>query len=852
MKLSILTRSSLRYLTRHPWQTGLSILGIALGVAVVVAIDLANQGAENAFRNSMQSITGKATHQIIGGPAGVDDSLYSALKTQSGIQQIAPVIERPVVLEHRSSGTFTLLGIDPFAEKPFRNFLNDNGLQNNRHMLFSFLTQPGAILMSAFTAEEMGIDISDTVSIKFGGVQKKAFIAGLIKPLDTRSKNILENMLICDIATAQELLNMGHYITRIDVILQGSNSGQHREAIESLLPQSVQLLPANARTETAEQMVSAFHLNLTAMSLLGLIVGMFLIYNTMTFSVVQRRSHIGLQRSIGVTRREIFSLILNEAMFLGLIGTSAGIVIGILLGRGLIHLITQSINDLYFVLTVRTFEISKFSLFKGFVLGMGATILAALKPAREATSAPPRVVLSRSIVETSLREKIAVISFIGLGLSIVGAAILWVPNKNILLSYTGLIPLVIGISMLTPFWILVFVRILNPVMGRIFGILGRMATRSLVAQISRTSVAIAALSIAVATTIGVGTMINSFRGTVVNWLENLLSADIYMSAPGFISRQSDSTLDPSLAERIGALPEVEHLNYYREVQITTPTGPVIILTAKIGAHRYENFTFKYGDPNLAWPAYQNDEAIIVSEPFAYRHDVKVGDMLALPTDRGEKKFKVMGVYYDYGTDQGLVSMEHKTYLKYWDDPRLTGILVYAYKNTNIENLKKKIRALTNPDEEIYIQSNTALLNTSVQIFDRTFLITYVLQTLAIVVAFVGVLSALMALQLERSREFGILRANGLTPGQLWKLVFLQTGLMGFISGLISLPIGNILALVLIRVINERSFGWSIQFDVMPNLMVRAILLALLAAIFAGLYPSYKMSKTSPALALREE
>jgi len=852
MNRNTLIQASLRYLVHHPWQTVLSILGIALGVAVVVAIDLANQGAENAFKNSMQSIAGKASHQIIGGPAGLPQSLYTTLKTTQGLPQMAPVLEQPVILEGDSPTTFTLLGIDPFAEAPFRNFLNPSELRSDPRIISEMLTRPGALWMSSVVAQAMRISIQDTVTLTFNGIHKQAVLAGTITPLDSRTKSILENLLVCDIATAQELLDMADRITRIDIIAPEQISGPSLDALKSLLPSGTQLLAADSRIETAEKMISAFQLNLTAMSLLALIVGMFLIYNTMTFSVVQRRSIIGLFRSIGVTRREIFTLILTEALVLGIVGTAIGILIGIVLGRGLIHLVTQSINDLYFVLTVRTFEISQWSLFKGFILGTGATVLAALKPAREATAAPPRVVLSRSVVETSVREKIRPISLIGLGLSVIGSVILVIPNKNILVSYSGLIPLVIGISMLTPLWITVFVRLVHPIMGRTFGVLGRMAARSVLAQISRTSVAIAALSIAVATTIGVGTMIDSFRGTVVHWLENILSADIYIAAPGFISRQSDSTLHPSLAERLAALPEVKHLNYYREVQINTPTGPVIILTAKIGAHRYKNFMFKSGDPDLAWPAYQNDEAIIVSEPFAYRHNVKVGDTLSLPTDRGDKQFNIVGVYYDYGTDLGLVSMAHHTYLKYWDDPRLTGILIYAQDNTDIEKLKAKVRALASPGEDIYIQSNTALLNASVQIFDRTFLITYVLQLLAIVVAFVGVLSALMALQLERSREFGILRANGLTPGQLWKLVFLQTGLMGFMSGLFSLPIGNILALVLIRVINERSFGWSIQFDPTPNLMVRAIFLALAAAILAGLYPAFKMSRTSPALALREE
>jgi len=230
----------------------------------------------------------------------------------------------------------------------------------------------------------------------------------------------------------------------------------------------------------------------------------------------------------------------------------------------------------------------------------------------------------------------------------------------------------------------------------------------------------------------------------------------------------------------------------------------------------------------------------------------VGDFYTLPTDRGEKSFKIAGIYYDYGTDVGLFSIAHHTYQKYWADNKLSGILVYAYKGTNIDELMRAIRGLLSPDEEVIIQSNRSLLNISVEVFDRTFLITHVLQTLAIIVAFIGVLSALMAIQLERNREFGVLRATGLTPKQLWKLVILQTGIMGLIAGLISLPIGNILALVLIEVINERSFGWTIQFEFMPNLFVQAIFLAIVAAVLAGIYPAFKMAKTSPALALRDE
>ena len=845
----LLIKSSLRYFLRHPWQIGLSILGIVLGVAVVVSVDLANQGAGRAFELSMESVAGKATHQIVGSGAGLPDSLYRILRIEHGIRESAPVVEKYVSVGDSAPRAMLLLGIDPFAEPPFRSYLGEL-FTSYRSEFISFLTHPASVLMSRQNAEQFGVNSDDSLIIRIGRIKKSVRIIGLLDPKDERSRRALENLVIVDISTAQELLDMNGKLSRIDLII--SENSSKLKKIETALPPGARILRAETRSRTAEQMVSSFNLNLTALSLLALVVGMFLIYNTMTFSVLQRRTYIGLIRSIGVTRREVFRLILNEALLLGIIGTALGIVVGIILGRGMVRLVTQSINDLYFVLSVRSLDVSATSLIKGLFLGIGATLIAAFKPAREATNAPPRVVLSRSVLETGLRERIPRLTILGILLSLIGAVILWIPGNKILLSYMGIIPLVLGLSLLTPLIIVLLVRLMSPITARFLGILGRMSIQGVVTQISRTSVAIAALSIAVATTVGVGTMIDSFRNTVINWLESILSADIYIAAPRLVATQAYGDLDPALVDRIALLPAVQYVNYYRENQIDTETGKIILFTAKIGEHRYENFTFKSGDAKQAWYAYQNEEAAIVSEPFAYRHNIKVGDFFSLPTDQGEMPYKIAGIYYDYGTDVGLFSIAHHTYQKYWDDDKLSGILVYAYQGTDIDKLTNLIRNMLKPDEEVIIQSNKSLLNVSVEVFDRTFLITHVLQSLAVIVAFIGVLSALMAIQLERNREFGVLRATGLTPKQLWKLVILQTGIMGLIAGLIALPVGNILALVLIKVINERSFGWSIQFELMPNLFLQAIVLAVLAAVLAGIYPAFKMARTSPALALREE
>ncbi|HEU5088086.1 MAG TPA: ABC transporter permease, partial [Roseiflexaceae bacterium] len=192
----------------------------------------------------------------------------------------------------------------------------------------------------------------------------------------------------------------------------------------------------------------------------------------------------------------------------------------------------------------------------------------------------------------------------------------------------------------------------------------------------------------------------------------------------------------------------------------------------------------------------------------------------------------------------------------WHDTAVTSLGVYAAPGQDVDRLVRDLRVVAGTgsasDAPVLIRSNRALRDSSLVIFDRTFAITSVLQLLTTTVAFVGILAALIALQLERSRELGVLRANGMTPGQLWGMVLSQTGLIGLTAGLLAIPVGIMMALVLVYVINRRSFGWTLVFEVDPAVLGQALLVAVVAALLAGLYPAWRMSRTSPALALREE
>ena len=847
----LLLRTSLRYLLRHPWQLGLSILGVALGVAVVVAIDLANNSARRAFTISTETVTGRATHQVVGGTSGLDERIYPQLEGM-GLQAKAPVVEGFVAVPDPPDGSaappLRILGVDPFAEAPFRGFLADAGPAGQNGGFELLLTRPGSVIVSDSTAKTLGVEAGDTFEVTLSGRRERLFVAGVLAPTDEAGRRALDGLVICDIATAQELLGQVGRLTRIDLI-----AGEREiERLRAALPPSVEIVTPASRSATISQLTAAFETNLTALSLLALVVGMFLIYNTITFSVVQRRVILGTLRCLGVTRRQIFGLIMLEALVVGLSGATAGVLLGLLLGRGLVGLVTQTINDLYFVVTVRSVFVAPTTILKGLTLGVLATLAAAAVPANEATTTPPRAVLRRSSVEERVRQAVPRLVLFGCALFLAGGALLLLPTRSLVASFIALFCFVVGSSLLTPAITVGLMRLARPVLGRGFGLLGRMAARDVVAALSRTSVAIAALMVAVSVTVGVAIMVGSFRQTVVTWLEGTLQADIYISPPGLAANRVDATLDPAVVAAIRATPGVAATSALRGILTRSEFGPVQLAGIDLAPQGERTYRFVAGDPTAIWRAWRAGGAL-VSEPFAYRHGIPTqGGSVTLRTERGPQRFAVAGVFYDYASEQGVVLLPLATFREWYTDDRLSSMALYAAPGQDVDRLVERLRARAAGQQELLIRSNVGLRQATLEVFDRTFAITSVLQILATTIAFVGILSALMALQLERVRELGVMRANGLTPRQVWGVVLGQTGLMGLTAGLLSLPVGMLVATVLVYVINRRSFGWTLQMVINPRVLLEAVLLALTAALLAGLYPALRMGRTPPAVALREE
>jgi putative ABC transport system permease protein len=839
----LLARSGRRFFARHPWQFALAVAGVALGVAVVLGVDLAGASARRAFDASTELVMGRATHQVLPRTGRMDESVYVELRRALHAQErggaAAPAVEGAVTLPNGRRAV--LLGLDPFVEAPFRDELTAWGGDVD---LLALLTRPRAVALPEPLAAELGVAAGDQVEAVSPAGAIVLEVAGIVAPDPERSA-AASGYVFADIATAQELLGMVGTLTRIDLIV----GDELAQALAAGLPPEVELVEASSRSRATFGMTRAFRLNLTALSLLALLVGAFLIYSTMNFLVVRRTRTIGILRSVGVDRAGMVRSILGEALIVGVPGTLLGLLLGAGLGSGLTGLVVQTIDDLYFRLRVDALALAGWPFAKAAALGVGATLLAALGPALEAASIPPRAVLSRASMERRTRRRLPWLAAAALVALVLAIALLAAGRNSLVVSFAGLFGVFLAAALVTPPATAALMSLLDRTLPARLPVPARMAIRGTTASLSRTGVSVAALAVAVATVIGVGLMVSSFRVSVDEWLRQTLVADFYLAVDDAWC-ESAGGLDP-LAAELGALPGIDEVTYSQRLRLQAG-GEEWRLWAVDPGKRGLGSAILAGDPATARTRFDAGTAVLVSEPWANRRGTRVGDVISLPTPAGVIDLPVAGVFRDYTSDRGVIALHRDRYRALWGDACSEGVGVTFVPGTDDAVARRAIESVLPPGSAIWLSNNAELRAASLAVFDRTFTITRVLQVLVGLVAFLGILSALQALQLERVRETAVLRAVGWVPRQLRALVLAQTGLLGLAAGIFAMPLGIALAGLLVFVINRRAFGWTMSFEISAGELLQGVLLALVAALLAGVYPAWRTSRRPVAQDLREE
>jgi len=843
------------YIRKHLLQNLLLVVGIAFGVALVVSVDIANQSAIRSFTLSKEMLSSKSTHHISGTYSDFDEKIYKDLKLNLGIRNLAPIVEDYVNIVELGGRAARLVGVDFFADLIFYDSQSSPIANIPQNILSELMTKPNTGLISRDLADDAGIHTGDVVELSYGSRTLNIEIVGLLSSKDDELRESLGGLLIADISTAQELLDKVGYLSRIDLLIDENTPQGTRdlERIRDLLPAVVEIKRKDNLLGSTESITRSFELNLTALSLLALFVGVFLIYNIVSFSVIQRRSIIGTLRSIGVTRRQIFKMVLVEALIIGTLGSLIGVIGGILLGRGIVELVIGTINDLYFTLTVTSFSVSVKTIIKAMSAGILAVLIAAVVPAYEASRINPINVLRRSELEKYFVKTVPFLTLCGLVFIGLGFVLIILPTRSLVLSLISVFLILFGASLIVPVCTVNSMRFFSLILSKT-SVIWRMAPRNIIRSTSRTGVAIASLAVAISVILSVSIMIGSFRSTVVSWLDTALTADIFISMPSQ-NISSQAGLDPALKNEVENFPGIDRVATVRRVLFQSPgygSFSLVAVTEDL-AVKNRRFIWNRDDNERLWDQIQ-DSSVLVSEVFAYRNGINPGpgNVIELPTDKGIKEFEIAGVYYDYGSQTGVVLISDDLFRSYWNDGKINSLGVYISPGLEVDKTVDELRGYLSKDRSLLIRSNTALKKSAINTFDKTFTVTSALRILIAIVAFISVLSSLMALQLERGREFGVFRSLGMTVSQLRGMVFLENGLIGLTAGLFSIPLGVALSLILIYVINLRSFGWTLDFVIKPQYFIEAVLIALVAAITAGIYPAYRLSKENVGRLIREE
>jgi putative ABC transport system permease protein len=840
----------MRPLFREPVRLGLMVLAVGLGVAVVLAIELAGNAAAGSFHSSMESLAGDSDLEVVAS-GGVPEAVVATLAMQPYALRASPRME-DFAVDTRTRETLPLIGLDLIAEGSRYTSLDGEGHGDptNKETIedsVRTLENPESVWVSTGLGKKSGEHVSLLVNDRV----LECVVRGV---LPTVSGN--ETAILMDIAGAQRALNRFGRVDRILIKLPAnSNLEEWQRKLSGMLPPGVEVRPQGTGTEENRKMLAAFRWNLRLLSYIALVVGAFLIYNTISVSVVRRRSEIGIVRALGADRRDVLTAFLGEAACLGMAGALIGLPLGRIMAGGAVNLMAATVESLYVSSRPGAIALTPYSWALALVIGVGMAVASALSPAREAMQVSPVDAMAqgrREFIARAHKGRDLAIAAVLAGLAAVASRMPAFAGKPIF-GYLATILLIAAAAYAMPALVNFISRIAAGVLGKLFGVEAMLASKSLAASLRRTSVLVGALATAVAMMVSVGIMVGSFRQTVVSWMNNQLPADLYLRPAGDVAADRHPTISVELAEKISKLPGVAAVDRLRAYQISYDGMPATLASIDLqGVRAYRHTDFLSGRPTSEVLEHlRGKNNIIVSEPFTYKHKVKTGDTIMLPLGETRARFQIVDIFYDYASERGNILMDRDVLLKFLPDETPTNLAVFEAPNAKAEELRNEIQQVA-AGHRILIFSNRDLRTEAVRIFDRTFAITYALEAVAVIVAVMGIAGALIALVIDRRRELGLLRFLGASSGQIRKMILVEAGLLGLLANLAGFVLGYFLSLILVFVINKQSFGWTIRFHWPVAVLLGALTVVYAATVVSGLYPARVAVRLNPLEVIHEE
>lgn len=832
--LTLIHRLILRPMLADRGRTLLTLFSISVGVAVIFAMDLAGNAAAGSFQSSLETVGGTDDLEITA-IGGLPAETLGQLATLPYPITFSPRIEDFAIWNRKRSVPF--IGVDIIA----------NALQLDNKQLAEKPKQLKPGQRGIFVTKGLA-QTGDNVELQINDTPLQYTVAGVID-----SRNVNGDLVLLDIEDAEAVTGRANRIDRILVSLPQSeklNADIWAATLRKHLPEAATVRLIGARKEENRKMLAAFRWNLRILSYIALLVGAFLIYNTISVSVVRRRAEIGIVRAIGGTQSLIRGAFLLEAAIFGLFGGLLGLAVGRLLAEGAVQLVGLTVQALYVSSTPAPIHFDPLAAGAALLTGVATALLAALAPALEAGQVPPTEAMARGRIDTLARESTSRQARYALGFAILSAILSQLPPiaRLPLAGYTAALFLVASASLLAPLLVSKGAGLLS----NFFGVQSLLAGRSLVGALRRSSVLVATLATAVAMMTSVGIMVGSFRETMLTWLDRQIRADFYLRPAGDAAIDRHPTISEEVARRIEAIPGVAAVDRFRAYAIRYNGLPATLGSGDTRAQLRYGRTYLYqGNITDAAQALVKGEGVLISEPFSEKHKLKVNDRITLPLRDKRIDFRVAGIFLDYSSENGIVILDRNALLKYLPDDEPTNLAVYLSPNADRAAIKPQIEAAYAP-RRIVVFENSSLRREAIRIFDQTFAVTYALEAVAIFVAVVGVAGAMLALIMDRRREIALLRFLGAAASQVRGIVLFEAGFIGLFSQILGLLCGGLMSLILIFVINKQSFGWTIQFHLPVAALLSALAFVFMATVLAGLYPARVATSLNPIEVLHEE
>ena len=844
----------LRPVLRDPFRMIITILGVAIGVAVFLSIQLANRQTLRSFEESVDLVLGRADAIVHAEGMAFDEKYFQALSHVRKLVKFYPVIEGYGV-ELKTGQVVEILGTDLLQDSGIRDF-SIKTLEKDLKGLFPLIMDPKGIVLPEKFIPGTNFKPGDKINFLINGIEK-TFNVNAILENKGLARALNGNFALMDIAAAQWAFGRIGKLDRIDIeFKRKENFASMREKLSEVLPDFLRVDRPERKNRQVEKMLRAFQYNLTALSFVALIVALYLIYNMVALSVVRRRAEIGTLRAIGATPLLVASIFFVEAGIIGAAGSVIGIWLGKYLAQFSLDAVSVTVNNLYTPSYVTEVDFNWLQSWPYLLLGVGLSLVSALIPAIDASRTSPTTVMRRGSYDLKIFRGdrrltlLAITSFAMAGIFSLLPPIGGFPYFGFLAVFF----VIMGVSFLSPSALLAGRDLLRGICKKYFGGEGFLACMNLSQNIGRNSLAISSLAIAFMMIISMSIMVHSFRQTVIVWIGQTLKADLFVRVAGGRDIDYQYTLPGDRVEGIRKISGVAAVDLFRAQDISYNDKPAVLGSGDFEAlSRYGNLVIKSGPTaqELFAQMVGQDRAII-SESFALKHEVGVGDSLFMETPNGSAKLQVVAVYYDYSRERGYIIIDRSIFIKYYGDTDVNSFVIYLSNKNEIENVRQELLKTLGADYNLVIRSNPELKKNVLEIFDKTFAITYSLEIIAGGVALLGLFNTLIALILERKREIGIIRFIGGFQDQVKRMVLIESGILGLIGSIMGVAAGGIVSYILIFVINKQSFGWTIQIHFPYIFVLFSLILFWVVSLIAGLYPARLAVRLNPKEAVRVE